>query len=245
MNRASWVIVAITFLIIAALGVLYLWPVAKSSWNIYQETNQTKKDLEDISKRKEVLTELTKNDKLSYLYNIASTYIPEESKSGELVIELTAMANQSNLKVEQVSLEQIEKTQKSNEETTDKKTETAGSSQKTSTTNVQETSSQEVDFSMKVSGTFADFLNFLKATETSSRLISITAMNLNQSNDQFIAQLNGKAYWKKGTDLEKNLTNIEISKETIAKFQNLKSYGTPIDLPTESGFGRPDPFAEF
>jgi len=238
MSRTSWLFVATTIVIIGVIGFLWLRPVIASSWKTYSGTQTAKKDLTEASKKKSVLENLTKNNQLASLYDIASKYIPESSNSGELVIELTAMAAQSNLLVDQVSLDDKKDTATTKEEGTSETTSTPSSDTSSAANN-------EVNFSLKVTGTFPDFLNFLKNTETSSRLISFTAMTLAQETDKFTAQLTGKAFWKKGSSLDKTLANIEISEDTINKFQNLKTYGTPINLPTESGFGRTDPFAGY
>ncbi|OGD57140.1 hypothetical protein A2V71_01755 [Candidatus Berkelbacteria bacterium RBG_13_40_8] len=244
MNKTSWIFVIVTTVIIGLIGFFYLRPIVASCLQIYLNTQTAKKDLTDASKKKEVLENLTKNNQLTNLYDIASKYIPESSNSGELVIELTAMATQSNLSVGQVSLEDKKDTKTGGEETsgtsTDNKAETNATSSASSPSGTN-----EVNFSLKVNGTFPDFVNFLKNTETSSRLISITSMILAQEQDKFTAQLVGKAFWQKGASLENILANIEISQETINKFQNLKTYGTPINLPTESGFGRTDPFVGY
>jgi len=239
MNRISWIIVITTIVIIALVGFFFIWPKANSSWKIYKQEAQAKKDLEDVSKRKDVVAELSKTNELSSLYDIASKYIPEEANSGDLVIQLTAMANDAKLTVDQISLE----TEAKPKTTTGEDTTTNTTTQTTTSSNTSDI--KEVGFNLKVSGTFADFLNFLKSVETSSRLISISAMNLIQAQDKFSADIKGKAYWEKGVSLEKNLANISIPQETISKFKNLKTFGNPINLPTEQGFGRPDPFAGF
>ena len=247
MNRTSWLICGVTLAILAVLGLFYLWPVSKSSWQIYNQEKQAQKDLSDASKRKEVLTALSQNNQLTDLFAIASQYIPENANSSDLIIQLSAMASQNSLTVDQVSLEgQNQSSSTSQEQATTNQSSTANTNTSTAKGSASNaTAIQEVDFALKVSGSFGDFLNFLKSTETSSRLITIKAMNLTQANGTLTADLKGKAYWKKGTSLENNLANITISQETINKFQNLKSYGSPINLTTESGFGRPDPFAGF
>lgn len=238
MNRTSWIILLCTVVICIGIGFFFSWPQTNSTWKVYSETKNAKKELTEISKKKDVLTNLSKNNQLTNLFNIASNYIPEIQKSGELVIELTAIAGQNNLKVEQVTLDTGE-----TPSAADDATDTATTDKTAAATPAADPNAiSEIKFSMKVSGGFNDFLNFLKTTETSSRLITISAMDLTQAETGFSAQIAGKTYYKKGTNLEQNLANVKISQETIDKFQNLKTYGTPINLPTESGFGRVNPF---
>jgi Tfp pilus assembly protein PilO len=248
MSRTSWIFVIVTFAICAIIGFFFIRPVVASSWKTYKSNRQAKKDLSETSGLKDALTKLTKNNQLKSLYSIASSYIPQTADSGTLIIELSGAAEQANMTVAGISMESKQTTSQPEDQTAtggNKQTQSATNQNSTSQTNTATSSLQELPFTMKVSGTFTDFMKFLQNIETSSRLISVTALSLNQRNNAFSADITGKAYWKKGTDLEKTLANIQISQETIDKFQNLKTYGKPINLPQESGFGRTDPFAGF
>jgi len=239
MNKTSWIFVGVTFIICAGISFFFIRPAVSSSWTTYKETQTAKKDLENISKRKDILNELTKNTQLNTLYDTASTYIPEEANSGALIIELTAIANNAKMQVEQVSLES------NNASATPQEDSSANTQSQAPAASASGNNIQEVPFTMKLSGTFADFQKFLQNTETSSRLITISGMTLSQNDTAFTASITGKTYWKKGSTLESNLNNIQISQATIDLFKNLKTYGLPINLPSESGFGRTDPFATF
>jgi len=231
-NRLSWTFVSVTLAILLITGIFYLWPTISNTWQIYQKEKKAKIDLSDAAKKKDILDNLSKNDKLKNVYSIAANYIPENQDSGDLVIELTAIAGQSNLKVTQFSLDSAVVAKSNNDNTSapkEKATSDAG----------------EVKFSLKIEGSFADYKNFLKNTETGSRLISFTTMSLSQAEGSFSAQVSGKAYYKKASTLESTLANINIPQATIDRFISLKTYGTPINLPTETGFGREDPFAAY
>lgn len=244
MNKTSWIFVITTVVIVAIISFFFIRPQITGSWKIHKDTEAAKQELDDISKRKETLTKLQQNGDLASIYKIASQYIPEEADSGTLVIELSAIASSSNMKVEQVSLETKDSSSSSKDDGTSSET----SDKKTSTTTTNSDSKpafQEIPFTMKMSGTFTDFQKFLQNVEASSRLMAINAMTLTQQEGVLTAELEGKTYWKKGTSIEKTLSNVKISQDTIDMFKNLKTYGTPINLPTESGFGRADPFANF
>lgn len=245
MNRISWIFIGVSALIFIAIGFFFSRPNVTSAWQTYTQIQTAKNDLDAAAKKKEILTTLSKNNQLSNLYDIATKYIPESGDSSGLVIALSAMAGESNLKVDQLTFETAPPAGGAKADTTDTtKTETpAATSTNTSDKSATTTGVQEIKFNMTVSGTFPDFLNFLKSVESSSRLITFSKMSFSQSDTTFQAQLSGTAYYKKGNSLETTLENIKISQDTINKFQNLKSYGTPINLPTESGFGRTDPFA--
>lgn len=237
MNRTSWIFIAVTSTICLVIGLFFTRPNVINTLEIYRETQTAQSDLTQVSKKKEILTSLADNNQLGSLFDIASKYIPESDNSSELVIGLSAMAGQSKLGVDQLNFENAAPAPKPTPAPA-----TSGTTTTTPATDNTNTGTKEITFSMTVSGTFPDFLNFLKNTETSSRLITFSKMSFSQTSGSFIAQLSGTSYWKKGNTLETTLDNIKISKETIDKFQNLKSYGTPIDLPTESGFGRTNPF---
>lgn len=243
MNRTSWIFIIITLLICSVISFFLIRPVVSSSWKTYKDTQAAKKDLDEISKRKEVLNELSKNSQLSSLYDTAVTYIPQDSNSGALVIELSAIANNAKMKVEQVSLESTAAPTTPQEDTSKTKPDNSKTPTPAPTENTA-TAISEIPFTMKLTGTFTDFQKFLQDIETSSRLITISGMNLSQNEAGLTVSISGKTYWKKGSNLEKTLANIQISKETIELFKNLKTYGTPIN-PAESGFGRTDPFATF
>lgn len=247
MNKLSWIFIGATFLILALFSYFFIYPQTTSILKIYSDLNKNKTDLENINTEKDALAKLSKNNQLQTLYDIATKYIPETQQSGELVIELTAIAEQSAMKVEQISLEA------SKTATTPASADTTGTTQadttKTNTTTpapastTPATEAQPVDFSMKISGSFPGFIKTLQSIETSSRLITISNMQLTQATDVFSASITGKAYYKKGISLTNDIKNMDISQKTIEMFTNLKTYGSPIDLPTESGFGRENPFA--
>jgi len=240
MSRASWIIVSVTFALCAIIGFFWTRPVIMSDLSALEQTQKAKDELTAATQKKEALAQLKDNDQLAKLNAIAVKYIPEEANSSELVLELTGMANQNKLTVDSFSLtNQAAATPAASDDPT--ATKTAAPAKTTGPGG-----SQEVGFSMTVSGSFLDFLNFLKNSESSSRLVSLQTMGLNQSEGQgtvkFTANLAGKAYYKKGSSLAADLANIQISTDTIAKFQNLKTFSTPINLPAEAGFGRTNPF---
>lgn len=247
MNRTSWIFIGTALLILAISGFFLFRPITLSDWQTYRATKSAEKELEEISKKKEVLTNLAKDNQLKNLREIAAKYIPEEAKSSELILELTAMAEQNKLQIEQVSLESKKPTDKKDEDTSASSTSSTTSSPSSSTSSSNQPAapggSQEISFTLKVRGTFGDFIGFLKSAETASRLVAIKGLTLAYDDKGFSAQVSGKSYWKQSETKEKTLVNISVTKETIEKFQNLKTYSLPINLTHEEGFGRTDPFA--
>lgn len=223
MNRAVLSIWGITVLICAAIIIFGLWPSITQDLNTINETKNAKAKLDEASRMKETLNNLNKNNELANLVVTAKNYIPEDAQSGELILELTAMAGKTNLSVEQLALE------------ADKPAATSGS-------NTSAPTASEIGFQLTLSGTFENFSQFLKLTETSSRLITIQSLNMNQAPEKFTAEIVGKSYYKKATVFSGNIADITISTATIQKLQNLKTYANPIDTQNEAGFGRVNPF---
>ena len=245
----SLVFISVTILIVFAISYFYLSPKLSSAWQNYKEIKKSQETLKEISQKKDILVKFSRDKKVSDAYTIASNYIPEEEKSGDLVIGLSEMTKQSNLKVEQISFDKVatsssSSTSSSTDTNANSNSDTKGNT--SSSTDNKSSKVSEINFSMKVSGTFADFMLFINNLEKSSRLVTINSMDLTQAIDKsFSAQLEGKAYYQKTADLDTSLAAINISQDIINKFKNLKSYGQPINLQTESGFGRPDPFSTY
>ncbi|KKQ18308.1 MAG: hypothetical protein US31_C0006G0039 [Berkelbacteria bacterium GW2011_GWA1_36_9] len=244
MKNKPILIIAITFFVILGIVIFLIRPVVSSILVSWRDLNQTKENLKKVEEKKQVLEALKSNQDLTKVADIAEQYIPKEEASGQLIIELTAMAQGNNLKVEQTSIEKSKDTPK--DTTTD--TTTSPTPATSSTPAVSQI--KTVDFTENLNGSYVDFINFLKALETSSRLILINNISIQAKTEagkapSFNFQLAGSAYYKSKVDLEQNLANIKITEETLNKFLDLKSYGQPINLPGESGFGRTNPFETY
>lgn len=235
-------ILGVTILIIAAVVFFLIKPVVSSLWSAWKSLENAKEDLKTVEEKRQILEILEKNKELSSVGQIALKYIPKGSESGQLVIELTAIAGANNLKVEETSMEKSKESTSTATGETTAKTSPAPQASPTKTTS----DIKEVEFSMKLSGTFTDFMNFLRAIDTSSRLISLKniALQMSKTAEQatFAAQIAGVAFYKSDVSISNTIDNIQVSDDTIRKFLNLKTYGLPINLPAESGFGRTNPF---
>lgn len=237
-------ILGITIILIGAISFFAIKPVVVSLWSAWKDLQRAKEDLSQVEEKKRVLEELKKNPNLVNVSQIALKYIPTDQESGELVIELTAMAGANNLKVEETSMEKTTTSSPTPEETTTGATKSP--SPQPSTSASPSSGAKEVGFTMKLSGTFTDFLNFLRDVDSSSRLISLKTLSLQitstAAQTTFTVQIGGAAFYKNNVSIANTLDNIQVSDDTIRKFLNLKTYGAPINLPAESGFGRSNPF---
>lgn len=240
-------IILIAVILVGAICFFLIRPVAVSIWNSWQGLEQSKKDLQTLEEKKQVLEALKNNPELASVGEIAIKYIPEESESGELVVELAAIAGNNNIKVEEISMEKPPESQTKTEEGTTPTPKSTTTGQASPAATSATGGVKEVDFSLKLSGTYADLVNFLWGVESSSRLISLKNVAFQMSTtagetQNLSAQIKGVAYYKPDITLASTLANIQVSQETIDKFLNLKTFGSPINLPTESGFGRTNPF---
>lgn len=251
MKNQKLIIIGITTLIVFGISFFLIKPVVTSVWLSLKEYSQAKSDLEAIAEKKKILAELQENTNLKNVSEIAQKYIPKDNESGQLVIELGAMAGANNLRIEQTSLEKLKTSTSTTEESAPAKTNTSPTPTASGSANTPSTGDAKIiDFSLQVSGSFGDFLNFLKTVETSSRLISLKNITMQQKVETdksvtFSAQISGTAFYKTKITVESTNDNLKISDEVINKFINLKTYGQPIDLPTESGFGRTNPFENY
>jgi len=243
-------ILAITFLIIAAIGFFVIRPVVSTIWNSWKSLEKARVDIQNLDQEKQALEALKNNPDLQNVNDIALKYIPQESDSGELVVELSAIANTNNFQVEQVSMENQKTSTPAPSEEASTPTPKNNATPKATASPQKTSNTAEVNFSLKATGNFSDLTSFLRGMETSSRLITIKSLNLQmgqsgtQGNNQntLSVSITGSAYYKSEVSIVDNLKNIPVSPETISKFLNLTTYGSPINLPAESGFGRTNPF---
>jgi len=248
MKGKPLVILGVTFLIILAIGFILIRPVAATIWSSWKSLKKAETDLKTVEEKKQILTSLKENQDLATVGDIALKYIPIDSQSGQLVIELTAVAQSNNLKVEETSLEKNKDSSSTpkEESTASPKGGTPSPTTSGQATNLGQV--KEVEFSMKLSGTYNDFINFLREIESSARLITLNDMSMQMTSASgtqaaaFSVQISGVAYYKPAVSIEKTIANLNISEATIKHFLDLKTYGQPINLPTESGFGRTNPF---
>lgn len=237
MNRTSWIIVGITAGICLGLGIFLLFPAFSRLWQTFRQTQAARQELAALDQKQKVLGDLAQNPNLDKISTAAATYIPEEAKSSDLILELSAIVGEAGMALEQISLESAAPAPAKEEEGTTKTTTTQTGQKKT-------TAAEPVGFTLEIAGSFENLMQFFKLMETSSRLIAIKSLDLSQEQDEFTTSVKGESYWQTVAIQEKSLANITVSAETLQKFQNLRQYSTPIDTSTEAGFGRTNPFEE-
>lgn len=249
MKTQPTIIIIISLIVISGIGFFLIRPVATSLLASWKELENARNNQKTIQEKRAVLDELKQNSDLSRIDEIAKKYIPSTDESGQLVLELSAIAQSQNLKVEETSLEKSQTAAQTPAPETQAAT---PENQAPLPTQPAAETIEKVDFSIKVSGSFQSFMSFLYVIETSTRLITLQSISMQAKTEQdltnFSAQIKGNAYYKKNVDLNpdsENFNNIKISQEITDRFLELKTYGQPIELPEETGFGRTNPFEEY
>jgi len=249
MKSNSLLIISLTIIIILGIIFLFIKSPATTILKAWQDLKHSEQDLKQSEERNKITADLKqKKDEINRIATIAEKYIPKDSESGDLILELTTIANNYNLKVEKTSLEKSQTTKESSEETTSTTNKEKSTPQPSTSPSASSGGVQNVDFTMSLSGSFTDYLEFLKNVETSTRLIVIKSMTIQMGQEEgkpVTFQLVGTAFYKLKVTIADNLDNIKVSQETINTFLNLKTYAQPINLPQESGFGRTNPFENY
>ena len=105
MRSKPIIILLVTFIIISLIGFFVIRPVVSSIWSSWRSLEQARTDLKSVEEKKKILEALKDNPDLSSVGEIALKYIPQESASGELVVEIAAIASANNLTIEEITME--------------------------------------------------------------------------------------------------------------------------------------------
>lgn len=248
MKTKPIIIIGVTALIVLGIGFFLIWPTALSVYQGWRDLSSSQENLRLVEEREKAIADLKKNkEQLTNIAAIAEKYIPKSYESSQLVLELTAIAQDNGLVVNQTTMESAKTASASKEEDTSAASPTPEASASASASGGS-ASVQNINFSMKLTGPYPNFLNFLKTVETSSKLTVIKTIalqtNAESGNTQLSFQISGASFYKPKTTIESTTANLVVSKATIEMFQNLKSFAQPIN-PAESGYGRSDPFAGY
>ena len=244
MNKPIIIIWSITISICAAIGYFIMYPNITNGLKTYNSTKQINEELTNSTQRKKVLTDLSKNNDLAGLTKIATSYIPEDSMAAELILELSGIAKNAGVEVDQLSF--------SNKTSTPSSGPGPGADPSmgegpmgAAAVGMVSGNTEEVGFQMTISGGFDSIIKFLSLSEVSARLTSIQSISLSEDKlgGKTSAQISGSGYWKKATIMQASDTSsVMITAETIQKLKSLTQNSEPVNTTTEEGFGRANPF---
>jgi len=244
MKTKPIIIISATLIVVLAIGFFTIWPTALAMWQSWRNLDTAQLNLKAAEDRQNAINDLKKQkDTIINVASIVEKYIPASYESSQLVLELTAIAQTNGLTVQETTMENTKPAAATTADTT-----TASPTPSTSASASSSAAAvmQNINFSMKLSGTYPNFLNFLKTVETSSKLtvIKSIAFQTNTTDGTLSFQLSGSSFYKPSVSVADTLENIKVSQATVNMFLNLKSYGQTIN-PAESGYGRADPFATY
>lgn len=246
MKNKSVIIIAVTALVVIAIGFFLIWPTVSSLWTGWRNLSSSEAEMQKAQEKTAAINALRKNKvELTNVAAVAENYIPKSYESSQLVLELAAIATDNSLTVQSTSIDKSTAPPKAKDQD---EAATAPSAAPSASASAATSSSglQNINFSIKLSGTFPNFLNFLKTVETSSKLtvIKSIALQMDSTGGNLSAQIAGSSFYKPSVTLESTTENLKVSAETIKMFLNLKSFAEPIN-PADSGYGRGDPFAGY
>jgi len=238
-------ILLITLLCVGLIIFILIRPVFSSIVKSWKELKSSESNLQNAGQLSQIMLDL-RNQNITQVADNAQKFIPSNQESGQLVIDLTTMAQTNNLTVEQTTIDKSKQTTKTDETTTP----TPKTTSTTQTNSQAKNKVENVDFTMKLSGNFVDFAKFLQATESSSRLIvfkniSIQTEQNTENKSTLGAQISGTAYYKKEVSLENNMDNLKVSQEAIDMFLNLRNTIQATTQPSDGSFGRTNPFESY
>lgn len=247
-NRSFWLFGILSIIILAILVYLAGIPYLRKLQKMTSEITQKRLDIGVLQEKLTVLQKLkTQEETLLDLADRAQKYLPQSRKEGDFIIDFEKIAQESEstinstaviVKAEKKALAEVPKEEE--EPKTKTKTKT-----KTETTKATSPVSATA-FSANITTNFRSFLTMLFNLERSRRLSAFDTFTITRGEEDTLSiKMDGEIYHKDKITVSKDLENIKISEEVEQKLKNLGQFGEYINLQSESGFGRDDPFSEF
>lgn len=187
--------IVVGLVITAALTYFVYIPQIKSSFLIWAGNMITKEEILTLEQKKANINELKKQKKEAEdLVNSLAQMLPAKKESGELLIEVEAIAIKSN-----VNLADIKFTEEKAATASTTSTSSEGTTGKTTSVKGASTEKfKEMTFEMTVQGSYGDVINFLRDLEKMNRAITIDKYDLSETKGTVQASFKGKAFYKNG-----------------------------------------------
>jgi len=167
------IIIIILIAIFVSIVLLLDWPGTKDVLSIQEEINR----YSDLIEEKREL--VSKTEQLKQAYNskqedIKKVYyvLPKEKQIPELIVQFEALASGNGLILEDLSIQEKKRAQKTKKE----------EEQRTSEVILQEVETLKI--SLKVTGTYSSFESFLKTLESNVRIMDIQDINFNSKENK-------------------------------------------------------------
>lgn len=175
-----------------ALTYFVFLPQIKSSFLLFAQNAVKKEEASNLGQEKANMNNLKKEEKQTEeLSNTLSSMLPSKKEAGEFMIEIEALALNTNVTFVDIKFSEEKKTApaaaSSSEESTNKKSTVKGASTE---------KFKEMIFEMTVKGSYQNVMNFLKGLEKINRAITIEKCDLSETKGIIQASIKGKAYYK-------------------------------------------------
>jgi len=166
-------------IIFVAIIVFALKPSLDGLRQNRQKVSSKQTDLNQIYDKLDYLQKISKNPQdLESNEKIVNNYWPDSSDISQFIIQTENLANNNNLVLDNVSINEIKNTKTSS--------------------NKKDNSSNGSQFSLSLKSSYPSILNFIKGMETLPRFNSISLINLSGTTEGSInVQLTGTVYYGK------------------------------------------------
>lgn len=180
---------------LAAFGALTYFvflPQIKSSFLLFAQNAVKKEEVSNLEQEKANINSLKKEEKQTEkLSNTLSSMLPGKKEAGEFMIEIEALAINSNVTFADIKFSEEKKTAppaaSSSDESTSKKSTVKGTSTE---------KFKEMIFEITTKGSYQDIMNFLKGLEKINRAITLEKCDLSETKRIIQASIKGKAYYQ-------------------------------------------------
>lgn len=189
-NRKNLIYIAVAVVALAALIYFVYIPQIKSSLLLFANNVIKQEDITSLEQKKANLENLKKQAKeVEDLSNKLASMLPNKKDTGEFMIEVEALAQESSVNLADIKFSEEPKTASpasSSDETAGKKSSVKGAST---------AKFQTVVFEISITGGYAQTMSFLQGLEKINRAVIIERCDLTATKSTVEAHLKGKAYY--------------------------------------------------
>lgn len=230
-----YIAIGITALLIILLNYFVIIPIWKGVSQAKAEKPQKEQQLADLQSQISSLKALqAQKATIESYYQDAETLIPTQPQLGDLLIKTEALLGEAKLSEPTFEVTGLTNTKSG-----------AANSAKTTT---QLTSLQAHPLTISGKVTLDQHKALINMLNGMDRLIEITSISLvSGEGSQLQLELTGNAFSQSAQSptAKQKINATALLEQAEQYLNNRRAYGTPIDIKTETGFGRPNPFIPY
>jgi Tfp pilus assembly protein PilO len=232
MNKQTLTVLIVAISLLASGGIIYKYIIPTQEKNetldsqvleIEAKTQKISKKIRSIEQASAQKTEIESYEK------IANQLVPGNPELNNFLIEMEAFINQTNIANTTFDLPGINSKQ------------TSAAVSKTSVV----PGAQTAQFSISLRTSLVNISTMLEKLKNLNRLTEISTITINAGEDQngLSCQLQGNIFYKTTSSTSLAATPIEkLLSEADQKLNSNPTYGKPIEIERETGFGKSNPF---